>query len=739
MDVTIPQIQQVAEADLAAGKLTSSLVGKKVRFVGVALASTVANRTTNDFRPLMTAGRRYVNFIQDTSATSFAGINVLTVDRRNAADSQAVKNTLFDRIDSGAVVRITGTVSQFPTTPDGANQITLANDAEVEILYQRSRPAPQPVTIADFYKLDGAAQTPQFATGAQYQGMLVELKNITVKESRVSTGNNGGRVTLVFVDEAGNEIRMRDQSGYYLARAAAQRIEYEGDVALANLKTVDTSEFYLNNFGTFAPPTVGSTITRLVGVISANQSSGSTIQFMITPIYPGDMEVGAIADELPAIFSVRRPMAFPKSSEAVTVTFVGSPRTNPLDKSSAKICFSVDGKTAECVDATATNDTTFTATIPAQAAESIVTYWATIADDKGNKQISPRDTGTYKYFYVVIDNRVAIYDVQYTPNLSGTSGVVGFEVEVGGTVVADISDIPGDSGASSGPDPMVVIQESGGAWSGISLRVKNTNGEIIPELAALKRGERVLVRGTVIEDFGMTLLENATIVDKQAGTQTPAPVNLTTAQIGTKPDGQNREAEKWESMVVQFQDVIVTDDIADASNFGEYMIANTSEKENYAAWTRVETDNSYTRYTTRTPDPEAGKRKIATGDEFLAITGVMVYTFNNFKLIPRKPGDYLTSGSAVRQTSIANATMAVVPNPTTGASVLQLTLPSATPVRVEVTNALGQPLQAVTTESRLEEGTHRLQLPTDGLPSGTLFVRVTTPDGVATLPVVVLP
>ncbi|MCE7933813.1 MAG: T9SS C-terminal target domain-containing protein [Chlorobi bacterium CHB2] len=696
MDVTIPQIQQVAESDLAAGKLTSSLVGKKVRFVGVALASTVANRTTNDFRPLLTAGRRYVNFIQDTSATSFGGINVLTADRRNAADSQAVKNTLFDRIDSGAVVRITGTVSQFPTTPDGANQLTLANDAEVEILYQRSRPAPQPVTIADFYKLDGAAQTPQFATGAQYQGMLVELKNITVKESRVSTGNNGGRVTLVFVDEAGNEIRMRDQSGYYLARAAAQRI-------------------------------------------SANQSSGATIQFMITPIYPGDMEVGAIADELPAIFSVRRPMAFPKSSEAVTVTFVGSPRTNPLDKSSAKICFSVDGKTAECVAATATNDTTFTATIPAQAAESIVTYWATIADDKGNKQISPRDTGTYKYFYVVIDNRVAIYDVQYTPNLSGTSGVVGFEVEVGGTVVADISDIPGDSGASSGPDPMVVIQESGGAWSGISLRVKNTNGEIIPELAALKRGERVLVRGTVIEDFGMTLLENATIVDKQAGTQTPGPVNLTTAQIGTKPDGQNREAEKWESMLVQFQEVTVTDDIADASNFGEYMIANTSEKENHATWTRVETDNSYTRYTTRTPDPEAGKRKIATGDQFLAITGVMVYTFNNFKLIPRKPGDYLTSGSAVRQTSIANATMAVVPNPTTGASVLQLTLPFATPVRVEVTNALGQPLQAVATEARLEEGTHRLQLPTDGLPSGTLFVRVTTPDGVATLPVVVLP
>lgn len=449
----------------------------------------------------------------------------------------------------------------------------------------------------------------------------------------------------------------------------------------------------------------------------------------------GNQQIGQAADEFPDIVSVRRPMAFPKSSESVTVTFVGTPRTNPLDKSTAKICFSVDGGAAECVDATATNDTTFSAAIPAQKAESIVTYWATIADDKGNAQISPSDTALYKYFYVVIDNRVAIYDVQFTPNLSGVSGVVGFEVEVGGTVVADTSDIPGDRNASGEAEPMLVIQESSGAWSGISVRVKSSNGEIIPALAALKRGERALVRGTVQEHSGMTVLENATVIDKQTNGPIPSPVNLTTAQVGTKADGENREAEKWESMLVQYQDVVVTDDTADVTNTGEYMIANVEEKENQSAWTRVETDNSNAGYTTRTP--KTGEVKLTVGNHFLAITGVMTYSSDNFKLVPRKPDDYWTSGLSVHQTAIANATAVVAPNPTTGVSTVELTLPTATIVTVAILDALGEQLATVITETQLPGGIHRLPLPTEQLPAGTMFVRISTPEGVTTLPVVV--
>jgi len=470
----------------------------------------------------------------------------------------------------------------------------------------------------------------------------------------------------------------------------------------------------------------------LTGTLRAQERGAESIQ----PSSPTSQHVHQSADDPPEILSVRRPMAFPKSSESVMVTFVCRQSSNPLDASTAKICFSVDGKAAECVDATVADDTTFTAAIPPQKAESIVTYWATIADSKGNGQISPGDTASFKYFYVVIDNRVAIYDVQFTPNLNGTSGVVGFEVEVGGTVVADTSDLPGDPNAIGGAEPMLVLQESGGAWGGISIRAKDSNGQPIPAICALQRGNRVLLRGTVEEFFGMTVLQNATVVDQQSTGPIPSPIFLTTAQIGTGDSTKYREAEKWESMLAQYQDVVVTDIAPDGSNTGEYMIANTDQKEDQTTWTRVETDNSNSGYTTRTPN--TGEQKIVAGNYFLAITGVMTYVNDNFKLIPRKQDDYLTSGLSVPQSAIASHRMVISPNPISGASSLQLMLPTDAVVTVEILDALGKQLSPPIAATELPQGTHRLELPTGQLPSGTAFVRVIANEVVATLPVVVV-
>lgn len=730
-EVSVQEIQTVSAENLAAGVLTSPLVGDTVSFVGVALSATVANRAGGDFRPILTAGRRYVNYIQDTAGAPFGGIVVL-------ADNDTVaRETLFDRIDSGDVVRITGVVQQFPTTPNGANQVVITRNSEVEILYSASRPAPKTVTIADFYRQAGATQTPQYPTGQPYSGMLVEINDVTVKSISVPTsGSAAGRVTMILVDEAGNEIRMRDQSGYFLARAAAARLEYFGAEALEHLAFVDTTDFWQFGYGTFYPPAVGSRITKIVGAIAANTASGQTVPFMITPMYPDDLVVGEVADELASIFSVRRTIGFPTATDQVPVTFVAHAGDNPIADAQVRIGYRVgDGTTfgtTQYVTASRTDDSTFSAMIPAAAAGSYVTYWVEVPDNESQTALSPRDTASYKYFYrtFAAAEAVTIRDLQYTPNLSGTSGFVGFETTVSGVVTADTSDIPGDRGA----DPLVTIQDGSAPWSGIAIRAENQAGEIIPGVAALRVGDSVTITATVREVFDVTMLTDAASV-VVVGTATPAePIVLSTADIGQKQDNRTQDAEKYESMLIAYDDVIVTAASADgASNFGEYLVADYELRTSPTAQTRVETDNSNAGYTNRTPGP--GETAIAEGMRFASITGVLYYSFNNYKLIPRSAGDYVIATGVRAELAAGGPEVAIAPNPTHGRAMLVLSGGRSFDGRVEILDALGARVALVADGSIA--GGSRIALPTDGLAAGTYFVRVSTATGVTVRSLVV--
>ena len=729
-DVRIKQINTVSEADLAAGNLTSPMVGDTVRIVGVASAATVANRAGNDFRPILTAGRRFVNYIQDTTGEWFGGIVVL------AENDTIARETLFDRIDSGDVVRITGIVQQFPATPNGANQLVIARNSEVEILYHAKRPDPILVTIADFYKRSGASQTPQYTTGHRYSGMLVELRDVTVKSASASPT---GRVTIVLVDDEGNEIRMRDQSGYFITRAAPARLEYYGNEAIEHLAFVDTTDFWQYGYGTFAPPTVGTRIASIVGTISANPSGGQTVPFMITPVYPDDLDIGLRADLRPSVTSVRRDIGFPSTSEAVTVTFNASPGDNPLNISSARVGFRVSpfenapAGFVQYASASQVNDSTFAATLPTQGVGDIVQYWAEIADDKGNVSTNPRDTGVFKYFYRTYPTSpttVPIRHLQYTPNLSGTSGATGFEASVIGVVVADTSHIPGDRGA----DPLVVIQSGRSEWSGIAIRAETQSGTIIPEVAALKLGDSVLVTGTVNEVFNVTMITDASRVDVLGTSAVPAPVILSTADIAQKQDGQTRDAEKWESMLIAYDDVIVTAALADATNFGEFFIADYSLRNDASSQTRVETDNSNSGFTTRTPGE--GETKIEADMRFAQINGILYFSFGNYKLLPRSPEDMVISTSVRSSRDIEGVAISIVPNPANSAAAL--TIETARPMIATITlvDALGSRVATLVDNVSIA-GAHRVALPLAELVTGTYFVHVTTPAGVTTRPVIV--
>jgi len=434
-----------------------------------------------------------------------------------------------------------------------------------------------------------------------------------------------------------------------------------------------------------------------------------------------------IAQEGPTISSVNRPMAFPHSTEDVPVSFVLKPGSAPIDPQYVTLCYSVDGAAPECVAATAVNDTDYTATIPKQTAEAIVTYWINAADDQGHASINPSDTTLFKYYYAVIDNRIAIYDVQHSPNLGGMSGSVGFQLTLLGTVMADTSDLPG------GPDglgPMVTIQDSRSGWSGIAIPATDTAGNIIPSVAALRRGDPVTVLGTVRERNGLTILENATASPSAPLGSAPDPILRSTADIGSKLDGTTDDAEKWESMVIEYQEVIVTDTAGNEPGSGEYRIADISLKDDTDAEAFIETDDSHAGYTAR--EPMQGETKIREGWTFSYIRGVLVQEGDRYKLIPRSLADYRTLGSGTgnRFTPMEGPAIVLHPNPTSDNATVEMTFAEATTAAVELLDATGVRIATILSTERVDAGPRSLPIETGALASGTYFIRIVTPQGV---------
>lgn len=436
----------------------------------------------------------------------------------------------------------------------------------------------------------------------------------------------------------------------------------------------------------------------------------------------------------PAITSVTRDTAFPTSTASVKVTFVAAVGTKPLDAASARLCYQVESGAPQCMTATALNDSTFTADIPPQAAEAFVRYWVTIADQSGLAVVAPNDTATFKYYYRVLNDLPPfIADIQSTPNLNGRSGFVGFTLLTGGIVVADTSHITGDYSGTGPTDPFVVVQDSRGPWSGITLRARGTNGEIIPGIAALRRGDVVRIRGVVNEHGDLTVLEDATVTELIGNGIPPEAIVRTTDEIGMKKDGETQDAEKYESMQMEYQQVIVVRDTADDAGSGQFFVADESTKDDPATWTRIETDNGHGGYTTRTPGP--GQKKIINGMRFEHIRGIVIQSGGVYKLVPTDTSDYREiPGLGVNEALpvLAGAAMRVSPNPVSERTTIELELSAGTTLSVELVDVLGRRVETILDRSRLDAGTHPLTLDVSTLSAGEYFLHARARAGVLT-------
>ena len=262
-----------------------------------------------------------------------------------------------------------------------------------------------------------------------------------------------------------------------------------------------------------------------------------------------------------------------------------------------------------------TSGDTYSGTIPQQTAGTTVRFTITAVDNEDNSTTSNETS------YLVISSGgsiTTIYDIQYVsdPETDDASPLNGQTVTISGIVTAEFW--------GSSYNRTFFVQDSLGPWSGIMVyRYEGwdsydfiTSGGIVHSVA---EGDSVTLTGEVYEAYGKTEIKNVSEVIIYGSTSTMfAPMTVTTAQVMTG----GADAEAYEGCLVSIVDVTV--DNPDLGN-GEWSITDGTNS------ARVDDNWDYFYY------PEAEQ-------ELAEVTGVLDFTFDDFKIQPRLARDVVEEG-----------------------------------------------------------------------------------------------
>lgn len=666
--LTIQEIQFVHPDTLAAGNQASPRVGDTVTVTGVVYA---APRITPGGPTLFALGNAFTFYVTDPAGGAWSGINM------RASDSTASEATLVTAIDTGYVVRVTGVVSQYFSTTQfdvGVVSGKWNADVMVEILDDLGkRPDPTEITLPDL--VQGGPQN-GIPAAQQWEGAYVVIKDLKV--GTVSKNSSTGRYTWTVVDNLGNSIGVYDQSIYF--RGGSQGFDPN-----------------------WAPPTPGTTITSIRGVIT---SSGQGI--VIAPLYPGDIQLGSFP---PVIANLGRNVAIPTSSQEVIVSCDVQDSNPGGTISGVELIYGTSDTELGRIPMNYNPDSKLASgSIPAQADGSIVWYYVEAKDNDNETAVFPGDMTTGKPFFIVRDGALRIRDVQYTPFRNGNSGAVGGQVTLRGVVTAGNADLG-----------MVYMQDSNDPWSGIMLR----GDESIRNLVI---GQDVTVTGVVEERFNVTTVGTATVGTVHGTADLPFPIESTTGtfKTGVVKDG-DPNAEQWEGMLAVFRNLTVTSTNADAptGNFGEFLFTDGSgdmRADDAGTW-----DNVYTLDSTDT-----NLIYLRPGATISALRGIVYFSFSNWKLLPRDEDDFTDVVTSIEHVPGMPATLTLAqnyPNPfsaTQGTSI-RFDLPRQSAVTLRVHDMLGR-VVATLADGTMDAGTVTVRFAAPTLPSG-LYTYTLTVDG----------
>lgn len=597
--LTIQQIQTVSAADLAACNDTSSYHGDTVYVYGTVVM---------DGDLAQAAGGRNV-WIQSGTGP-FSGLDIFTT-----GVPTPVPGTDILDLAKGDSVLVKGIVAQFRGESELIPLEVQVLDFGKDVSY----------THIDLGDLNDNMKINQLPTGEQWEGVYVEITDVTVVSVDQFVASGVERVSFDVEDANGNLLTVSD-------RFLAQRKPNHSPP------------------GTFVEPVVGTKYDTIRGVVlhgfpngCVPTNSGTLLGYDLDPFDPADYVIGASAP----LFSgeTRNPIT-PKPSEDVTISAsIVDPDGNVV---SASLFYAVGEANNNFLEIPLTaSGNTYMGTIPNTAFSEgdIVKYYLSATDDSALTSTSPVANTSAPTFFAVRENGTTIYDVQYTIYNSGRSGYDGLLVTVEGIVTAS-ADPSSDLG-------FVYIQQEGRtSWGGIALTGNAA-------LATLVRGDKVSVRGVVQDasNFGLTRLGDILEVNViSSGNALPEPVEVNPDNF---TDYDFNLTEPYECMLVRLKnpgggDIYVVEANADApSNFAEYRVG-TNEFDPLTGSRvlagRVTTSAfsslnfSYINDSTwinnfGTIDPSLPVCIVSTGDTMTSLSGIMYYSFGEMKLLPRNNAD----------------------------------------------------------------------------------------------------
>lgn len=719
LNVSVMQIETVPNDSLVMGKDWSPMVGDSVQFTCrvVAPPQVVVNGV---YHTLLRGTNSWTCYAQDTSNSVYGGIVIRQGSR--------FTNTFLQNVDTGNIITVKGIVQDFWSTAFSnidrsksgyLTQIALDTSAAITINSTGGqRPTPKLVNITDFAIGDypNAGGSINYVGGEKYEGMYVEIRNVTVGPGLVN------RQPFSIVDANGNKMYIRDYSNFFSTSPSPAS----------------------DTLRPWSVPAQGTIVNYVKGVIiNCNNEGvlGNQLPYVLVPIYPNDLSLGGVP---PQLSSPNKTPGVPTPTDSVSVTVTVSSTTTITG---VNVFYRINGGafTSKAMPNVAGN--IFAAKLPPRPLNDLVEYFYSASNSSGLTRLLPADTSISKLFYVVkASDSLSVQDVQYCVNNGGHSGYENAMVRgIEGIVTADTTDFrnyactscPG--GAVTAP-ARVIIQNGTGAFSGIWISGPPTDN--------LVKGQRVRVKGTVTYTFGVNTILTSSPTDVQvisSGNTLPPAENLTASVLANNKSGGDLSIKKWESVLVRINTPIRIScinasrgtacttpqpliDTTFRRNFGEFLFLDNSNVES-----RVMLPGGNHTYTNKWDGVTAGKTLLHTGDSISYMQGILYYAFTNYKICPRTNADFGTV-TPVGIRTISNEVSTTFklnqnfPNPFNPTTRISFSLPMFAKVTVKVYDIMGREVRELVNEN-MNAGSFMIDFNGSDLASGVYFIRLTA-DGI---------